>query len=189
MNINSEHPSYGLIKVERVYGKNPCFLSEYEGEGYVKLSISQAMYKVDGDYAVPKTRLVVLRMTWEQFLKVIVNPDCGEGSPCTLEYMQGPIDKFQPTPKQLDRTVTDFQNHINRVKSASVDVESYVDELVHKGRATKTDLKQLSIKMSNLLTKVNTDLSSTASLHQEIIVQALEQAKISLKAFASRLGK
>ena len=182
-----EHPSYGLIKVERVSGQVPCFLAEYEVEGYIKLTIYQAEYKFDGDYAVQGSRLVEVRMTWEQYLRLIANPDCGEGSPCTIEHIQGTDIKLHPTPNKIDTVSRDLRNHLNKIKKDGDDLENLVKALVDKGRATKKDLNELSTRLSTVLTKVNSDLTYTVSMHQESISQALENAKISLMAFASRV--
>lgn len=189
MDLKPDHPSYGLIKVERVRGSKPCFLSPYDGEGYVRLTLSQAVYNLDGDYATLGSKLVVIRMTWEQYLRLIGNPDCEQGSPCTIAYMQGNSIKLQPTPDKKEALLNDFQKHVNRIQTNSADLESFLEGLLTKGRASKGDLEKLSNKLSTVLNKVNTDLKYTVQLHQELIWQALENAKISLMAFASRLTK
>ena len=183
------HPSYGLIKVERVRGQTPCFLAQYEVEEHIKLTISQAEYKFNGDYAVQGSRLVEVRMTWEQYLRLIANPDRGEGSPCTIEHMLGTDITLHQTPNKIDTVSSELTNHLDRIKRDSDDLESLVKALVNKGRATKKDLNELSTRLSTVLTKVNSDLTYTVSMHQESILRSLENAKISLMAFASRLTK
>lgn len=180
------HPSYGVIQLTRVDGRQNCFMSHIQGPGYVSLTIDQAEYISEGR-ALGINRLVQIRLTYSQYLELISSFNIGSGTPCTISYLQGPVEEYVPEPSPYDNIASSLQEEFNAIKLDSSDITDYLDSLKAKGRASKSDINEIERLVKVLLVKVNSNIPYLATICAKAISKYVQGAKCELLAYTSRL--
>ena len=89
----TKHPAFGVIGVGRVSGHTRLFGSDFTHHNYISLRISTA--KTIESYGVKTSvhsdeQIVEVCLSEVQFARMITSLNMGEGTPCTLEYVQMP---------------------------------------------------------------------------------------------------
>ena len=186
MTNNKTHPSYGVIQLTRVNGRRGCFMSQTQGPNYVTLTIEQAEYISEGR-ALGTKRLVEIRMTCAQYLELISSFNIGSGTPCTISYLQGPVEEYEPEPSPYDDIASSLQEEFNAIKLDGSDITDYLDSLKTKGRASKSDINEIERLVENLIRKVNSNIPYLATICAEAISKYVQGAKCELLAYTSRL--
>ncbi len=186
MSESKSHPSYAVIQLNRVNGDQGCFMSRTQGPGYVVLTIDQADYISEGK-AVGTTRLVQVRLTVAQYLELISSFNIGTGTPCTLSYLQGPVEEYEPEPSQYDSIDKWLKDEIDAIRIDSSDITDYLYSLKEKGRASKSDILEVERLLRNLLVKVNFNLPYIAKMCAKTIAKYVQGAKCEILAYTSRL--
>ena len=186
MTNSKNHSSYGVIQLNRVDGRQGCFMSRTQRTGYVSLTIDQAEY-ISGGRALSVRRLVQIRMTYAQYLELISSFNIGSGTPCTLSFLQGPVEEYEPEPNPYDDIESSIQEEFNAIKLDSSDITGYLDHLKAKGRASKSDINELEKLVKGLLVKVNSNIPYLATICAKAISKYVQGAKCELLAYTSRL--
>lgn len=186
MTNSKKHPSYGVIQLTRVDGRQGCFMGQIQGPGYVSLTIDQAEYISEGR-ALGINRLVQIRLTYSQYLELISSFNIGSGTPCTISYLQGPVEEYVPEPSPYDDIASSLQEEFNAIKLDSSDITDYLDSLKAKGRASKSDINEIERLVKVLLVKVNSNIPYLATICAKAISKYVQGAKCELLAYTSRL--
>lgn len=91
------HPSYGVIGVSRVSGQSSLFDSDVKHQHFIRITLQEASKESTGfthEYVHGRKRLAVINMSFAQFAQMITTQNVGDGTPCTIEYVNG--DEVQP---------------------------------------------------------------------------------------------
>lgn len=186
--IIKNHPSYGIISLDRVHGFQKCFMARAQGSGYVVLTIDQAEYIGDSESRVLGTkRLVQVRFSNSQFLELISSLNDGPGTPCTISFLQGPVEEYVPEPSPYDIIENYVKEEINCINQDSSNITDYLSNLKEKGKASKRDILEMERLVTNLISKVNHNLPYIINICSEAIPKYIQVAKCELLAYVSRI--
>jgi hypothetical protein len=92
--IEKQHPSFGVVSLSRAHGTNhSLFGSSITHNNFIILSIKRAILKrnLSHDWIMPDGHapIVEVEMSATQFAEAITSFNKGEGSPCTITYVDG----------------------------------------------------------------------------------------------------
>lgn len=94
-NIRFEHPSFGVITLSRYTGGHKHFGSPINTQGGMGITIHSASLRHNVDLGTddiwPDKPLAEVYLSFTQFAEFITSHGAGEGTPCTIAYMDGEV--------------------------------------------------------------------------------------------------
>ena len=158
----------GIISINRVYGRCPCYGTPVENRQYVEIVISQAV-EINGNIG-PSYQLVSLRLAMHQYIELLSSLNAGNGTPCTLQYVKGPCLPYEPdSSNDLDNLKKEVERELQELNTRLLYFHGQVKVLRDKGKANKKELSNLC----NLAEETNTILSKNTPY---ILTRALKLA-------------
>lgn len=180
------HPSYGLVSLSRVQAnKSNCFMADgLEVGRYIKMTVSTAFLsrKLSGYNLYPDKNILSLRMSYHQFAELITNFNNGSGTACTLEWItpagQGKVEEYVSPPSVRSEFELDLRKQLDQANKILKELKDSIAELVNKGKAGKTELKQAS----ELVNRVERQLFDSTPYIEKRFGEALDNATSRSKA-------
>lgn len=86
------HPSFGVIGVSRITGKQSLFDSDVVHGHFIEITVQEAEKISTGftqEHVHGKNRLLQIRLSFAQFAQMITTQNVGDGTPCTIHYAKG----------------------------------------------------------------------------------------------------
>ena len=138
--VEETHESYGLVQINRVQGDARLFGSSLRHQHFFMLRVYRAR-RLAHDYGERfstdgRVPIVEVHLSPSQFVEMITTMNYGEGTPCTLDSVEG-VD-MDPTPEDAG---SELKLMVEMFEDRTVEI---VDEL----RRADTDLKKLLNKKS-----------------------------------------
>ena len=179
------HPSYGLIKFNKVTGSQSCFMSDVNLGGYISLTVkkSQLNRNFSEYWVFPQEEVLRLRLSYHQFAELITNLNNGVGIPCTLEWIagEGKVEKYEAPPDERTQFETELKDKLNNALCKLKELNTQIAELKNKGKANKGEL----IQLSGLINSVSTELKSNIPFVEQLFQEALDQRVANVKVETS----
>jgi hypothetical protein len=184
--IVSTHPAFGMIRFGRTNGKQTLFGSEVENAGYVSVEIKhgeenwhlhEKHYSSSGHSSI-----VRLAMSYAQFAEAITNQNCGEGVPCTLEYLNG-----QRVPQIKNNTVGVSDQIKLDIKEKSAGINNAVNDLKKQINELSVSGKQKGVLIAaaeKIQKELNSNLPFIIDQCEEAVEHITTRSKIEVEAFA-----
>lgn len=179
------HPAFGMIRFGRVNGSQKLFGSEVDNMGYISVEIQQGeehWHLHEKRYRGTGKHIVKLAMSYAQFAESITNQNCGEGIPCTLEYIQGervPVIE-ENTVGVSEQIKLDIKEQSRKINGAIKDLYTEIENM----KATEKSKGELRVKADKIARELNSNLPFIISQCEEAVEHITTKAKIEVEAFA-----
>lgn len=182
MSKDKEHPSFGSLSWARVSsnGHKDFYMSSVRPMNFISVKLTPSRQVQDGattrafSMGAPIFEVV---MTEAQFAAFITTPNMGNGTPCTINYMQGekvapvpPDEQDQQYKKALQGTAS------NAAKNLDVAL-SKLDEILSGKSIRKGDLKDLKDEIQRSRANIGSTLPHILMLFDEHMERVREEAQ------------
>lgn len=140
------HASYGAITIGRLQSGegHPMYGSSVKHRNTIRLTVHHGERKrmLSGDWYYAGNRIVEVEMTQNQWAELVSSIGMGEGIPCTIRWLNGPVEE-----PPFQSKVTQFQDEFQRyLDDAVADADAAVkkmEELLEKKSITRADRSEL----------------------------------------------
>jgi hypothetical protein len=183
------HPSFGVVNISRgqCSEKMNLFGSSIQQRTFITLSISKAVLMRDlsrdwimADKGVP---IVSVYLSPSQFADAITSLNQGEGTPCTISYMDG---KEVPEPHLESKRVqfdTEFENHMKEITSTTNRFYTKINEILAKPSIGKHDRKEIMSQLDMLKMQIESNVPFIKRQFSEQMDETVIEAKNEITAF------
>lgn len=183
------HPSYGIIQFNRVTGGNSHFFGTAVNQSdYISLKIHLGSREVDMfgmERFRPDDRIPIIqaKMTNHQFATLITTMNIGEGSPCTLEYVN--CEKVPPCPQQESQLDAVIKRAVEGVDETSDFVSGYLSEIraiASKDKIGKKDAERIKHLITIISGRMEDNTKFYGKQIEEVGEKTVQQAKTEIDA-------
>jgi len=181
------HPAYGAAVFSRAQGHpGKLFGSNLKTHNsFVILTIKEAeQYHDEGrDWIHPRKELARVYFSAAQFAQLITTMNVGDGTPCTIKYMNGEIPEAPDNETEHERCYDGFEEKVHEIHA---DVEANVKELQEmldtKPTITKTDRAKISELLRTIQREMKLNIPYHIEAFQEAVEKTTQQAKAEIDA-------
>jgi len=185
-NIVYNHPAFGMIRFGRTNGSQTLFGSEVDNAGYISIEVkggSEYWHLHEKHYSSSgKPTIIRLAISYAQFAEAITNQNCGDGVPCTLEYING-----ERLPLISQNTVSVGEQIKLDIKAQSKKITDTIDLLEGQINGLKLSEKQKGLLIQTLdgtRRELTSNLPFIIDQCEEAVEHITTKAKIEVEAFA-----
>lgn len=186
-----EHPAFGCITVTRPQGgHNVMFGSEILHNSYVNLQIHEAVGYYDHGYKshMPGKLIASVKMTSDQWARMVSAIGVGSGTPCTLEWVRGEGPKPNiPEPELCKlQKMTITEKGQQAVDAANQMVEE-INALVASGKLSKKAAEKLLGQAHSTIDVVKGTIPFVVEQAVEHVEAVVVDAKATVEAHLNTL--
>lgn len=181
-----EHSSFGVVKIVRRKGKERnLFGSGALHSTTVVLTISKADYSRDlhSDRIFSTKDLIEIELSEAQFAQFIMSSGIGDGTPCTLRYIQGEKMEECPAINTREQFSLEISESLRELQEKTKKLEAIASELTSKQKLTKADKDRLTKAVSQVKTTVRSDIPFIQERFEEVMDRSVNAAKIEADAY------
>src|SRR5882672_7065002 len=155
--VVEEHESYGMVGLSRFTcggeGLN-LFGSSIQHSSGMRLRVMHGEKRRDlnREWYSGRDTIVEITLSPAQFAELITTPNCGQGVPCTLNFVTGEGNKEDcPEVNQRQLFRNEFEQDVReRMEEVSGIVREVTALLNSKAAITQTERKSIAFKLSQL---------------------------------------
>lgn len=186
----TEHPSFGQIRVSRVSGQANLFMVDYPQDHFLELEISTArLNRAHGQDRVFSDDVVVkIALSEVQWARMIASPNT-QGVPCTLRQYLHPKSGDFLAPILPERHAADTETFNAEVKQRATsaaegvkEAQALLDQIMQGGPARKSDLSRLQELLRAANQQIVANLPYILETAHEAILNATDHAKAEVDA-------
>lgn len=185
------HPSYGnlMLYKRNSSGSKVLFGSaaRHNTTVVIRVSTAKMQRRIHSNTYYADKYLVELELSLAQFSQFIMSSGQGEGTPCTLRYING--QSIEECPRYEPREVyeSEIAKSLQELKDLSATLESLTKTLLEKQRLTVDEKQRLKNAVGDIATTVNSNLEFIMESFQEEMDNTVTAAKIELENFQQTL--
>ena len=178
-----QHPSYGMIQVNRYQGGNeePMFGASVASSGGMRIMISSAEVCQDlgRNWYHSLNEICEVRMSPVQFAELITNPNT-EGMPCTVEYVRdvGHI-RYRPIDTVTEYIESKIEKEVSELKRKTVDLTDKVTNILGQKGPLKRDEKA---EIATLVQQLSRLITSDLPFYEEQLSKSIDRQKMEARA-------
>jgi len=181
-----KHPAFGMIRFGRTNGSQKLFGSEVDNAGHISVEVMQGQecWHLHKKHYCANSRFPIIRlaMSYSQFAEAITNQNCGDGVPCTLEYING-----ERIPSISENTVSVSDQIKLDIKEQGKKITDTIDLLEGQISGLKLSEKQKDLLIQTLNStrrELKSNLPFIISQCEEAVEHLVTKAKVEVEAFA-----
>lgn len=186
-----KHPAFGQITARRIQGGGDqrFYGSDFSHQHWIDIVISSSteVRRIGRDSQFAEAELVRVSMTEAQWATFLSSMNVGDGVPCTFKRMAG---KGYPDIEPLETKEDHFKRSMSETVEKSV---AKIDELM---AALDSDAVKISKKARDELlrlagqarTEISQNTGFVATQFGEHIEERVEEAKVSIAAYANHIA-
>lgn len=185
------HPAYGLVGISRRNGLKKLYGSALDKHGsQISLTVktSERIHDLHYDRHHGREVLIELSMSHAQFAELITTPNCGDGVPCTLEFVAGrghlPSIDFE-TQTEAAKVVDGFRESLSDLSEKLRQKATALDELLEKRTLGKADRKRIRELFGFVRQEVDCNMPFAVEQFQEAAEKVVTQGKAEIDAMVS----
>lgn len=188
-----QHPSYGLIGVNRISGGRSLFDSDIKHNEYmtVRLFTARRSRDLNHDWIGADQCQIEVHMSFAQWAAFVSSVGRGDGVPCTIDFNHGPVEQVQHEPRlaeslrEVKEAATKAMADVETAYVALLDaveakkgVSNAVRHLGHIIRNQPANMKfaadTLTKHAENVVTKAKADIEALVS--RQYAIERIESA-------------
>lgn len=181
------HESYALVSFSRTTsgkGGATLFGSSIKHNNTIRLRICKAVLRrnLNSDSYYGGDRMIEVEMSPTQFAEAITSMSCGDGVPCTLNYLGG---KAMPRPEgesKREQFVNEFRESTGKVASQLDALTEFANRLNDKPTVTKGERAELLERIRMVRQKIESDLPFVAKQFNKQVSKTVHEAKGEIEA-------
>jgi hypothetical protein len=175
----TDHPAYGMISISKISGgETALFGSSIRHNNKISLSIKSAKLcrGLNNDRYHAKKQIVEVELSNDQFTSFISNANCGDGSPCTLRYIQGKRIENPPAPLNRRHQFTqEFKDTLSKLFKDSESLSAEANRLLNRSGALKKAEKD---RINSLLHRVSANTKANLAFTFEQFQETLDKTVV-----------
>jgi hypothetical protein len=182
----SNHPAFAQVGASRVSGGVRLYGSDFVHNNYIVLRIerSEVSRHLSNDWHFSGNTLIEIAMSEAQWATMISTLNMGQGTPCTLQRLEG---ERVPEIEVSRVAVDDFRDEVKETTSKAAALVAQTIEAV-RAEMGKGLSKKRSEAILGLLEQLGRTVGSSVDFVQDQfgrhIEQQIEKAKIEISAYA-----
>lgn len=181
-----EHQSFGVVSFSRVNGNSGyLFGSEIKPNNFIELSISRAkeFRNLTNKHYYDDNELIRVKMSPTQFSELITTLNCGVGTPCTIESINGKeVEQVKDVENRKTFVNRKFKERINAVSDRITDNVEKAKKLIAKKNLSKSDQHELRMIIESSLCEVRNNIPFFVQCFQESMNEIVVDAKAEIDA-------
>lgn len=183
------HPSFGVINISRgvCSEKMNLFGSSIQQRTFIRIDISKAILMRDlsrdcimSDHGVP---IVSVYLSSSQFADAITSLNQGEGTPCTISFMDGHEVKEAQLESKRVQFDTEFEDHMKEIASANNRFYTKISEILTKPSIGKHDKAEILKQLDQLKMQIESNVPFIKRQFSEQMDETVVEAKNEVTAF------
>lgn len=187
LSVPEEHPSYGMLSISRRYGggATPCFGSPILHQHKISLKISKASLQrsLHEDSFYPKTQLIEVEMTPQQFADMLTSPNTS-GTPVTIKYVGHEPMEECPFVSKLDQFESELKSKVKTTFAETKRKMANISEIINSGKPLgKKDREHVEKLLASINMEVESNFPFLQSQMIEEMGKVVGEAKAAIGAF------
>jgi len=183
------HPSFGVINISRgvCSEKMNLFGSSIQQRTFIRIDISKAILMRDlsrdwimSDHGVP---IVSVYLSPSQFADAITSLNQGEGTPCTISWMDGHEVKEAQLESKRVQFDTEFEDHMKEIVSTNNRFYTKIAEILAKPSIGKHDKAEILKQLDQLKMQIESNVPFIKRQFSEQMDETVVEAKNEITAF------
>jgi len=183
------HPSFGVINISRgvCSEKMNLFGSSIQQRTFLRIDISKAVLMRDlsrdwimSDHGVP---IISVYLSPSQFADAITSLNQGEGTPCTISFMDGHEVKEAQLESKRVQFDTEFEDKMKEVTSATNQFYTKISEILAKPSIGKHDKEEIMNQLDHLKMQIESNVPFIKRQFSEQMDETVVEAKNEVTAF------
>lgn len=174
------HESYGMAGFYRTQGGHyNLFGSAINHNNTISLVVSRGEHirRLNTDWYHAKEQLIEVRFSQTQFAELLTTMNCGNGVPCTLEYVYGKQMPPCPEVNKKREIQNEFRDRMKELGARLSKITASADALAANSKPTKADRESLRKEIGRLVTEITSNLPFVAECFAETVEETVTQAK------------
>jgi len=184
------HPSYGLIKVGHIHGRNQVlFGSSIKHSEVIRITVTRAHLNrhLHADSYYQEGEIVEIDLSYSQFVEFITTHDRGTGVPCTIRWVQGEGTVEQPPfDNKREQHTQEFSDKMVDIGRKLDDLRDTVEALLQQPTVSKKERQELLHKVNMARQRITCDLPFAVKQFHEQMDLSVREAKGEIEGFALR---
>jgi hypothetical protein len=187
-----EHPSYGLVRISRMSGgtgQMRLFGSPLATHyGTIRLTIGSAKWihglGRDRYFGSIRGEHIEIEMSAAQFADMITSLNLGDGTPCTIRYVNGArVENPPDLPTEAEYIRDNFENSLDKYKAKSRSYRKKIEELAQKLSAKARE--EIRVALDVMEDQLSANVPFVVKQFQEAATKVTTAAKAEVEAFVS----
>lgn len=183
------HSSFGVINISRgvCSEKMNLFGSSIQQRTFIRVDISKAilMRDLNRDWIMPdhEVPIVSVYLSPSQFADAITSLNQGEGTPCTINFMEGhsvPEPEIENKRVQFD---AEFEEHMKEVTSNTNRFYTEIGRILNKPSIGKHDRAEIMKQLDQLKMQIESNIPFIKRQFSEQMDKTVVEAKNEITAF------
>lgn len=184
----AEHESYGTIIVSRMQsgGQHPLFGSSLQHRNTIRLEIKSAKIArtLSTDFIHPGRQIIEVELSQSQWAEMVSSIGVGEGTPCTIRYINGKQMEDCPYISVRDQFDDEFDDSVQESLEGLRNAVAACEELLTKKSLTKADREQVLALVRKAYQEVSDSVPFIKSQFTEQMDKTVKEAKGEIEALA-----
>lgn len=183
------HPSFGVINISRgvCSEKMNLFGSSIQQRTFIRVDISKAilMRDLNRDWIMPdhEVPIVSVYLSPSQFADAITSLNQGEGTPCTISFMNGHEVKEPILESKRVQFDTEFEEHMKEVTSNTNRFYTEIGRILNKPSIGKHDRAEIMKQLDQLKMQIESNIPFIKRQFSEQMDKTVVEAKNEITAF------
>lgn len=183
-----QHPAYGSITVSRISGRANLFRSDFAHNQYIQLSLYPAELNrsLSRDWVFPRrtTPILEISMSEAQWAAFVSSHNVGEGTPCTIESVEGVERPRLPPPKSRS---DQFRAEADATFQAALDSLNGLTDMIQRLGLTAKKTELLLAEANKDRRSLSDSLPFIAQQFEQHVETTVEAARVEVNAYATQL--
>lgn len=188
-----EHESYGMVTFSRITGHPGRLFGSHlkDHHTFVRLVLKRAqrVHNLSHDWYFAKNPILVeLDLSAAQFADLITTMNSGDGTPCTIRFLDGrEMDRPPDEELEAEKVRTSFRNRVAGIGDKLRKTRDEVEEiLAKKGSIGVADRRSISAAFSRFITEVEQNMPFVLECFEESAQKVVSHAKAEVDAFTTQ---
>lgn len=182
------HPAYGALTVSRVSGRTNLFRSDFSHQHYINISLYPAELNrsLSRDWVFPyrSMPIVEIALSEAQWATFVSSHNIGEGTPCTIESVEGAHRPRLPAPHSRS---DQFKMEADEtLQSAVRSIDSLAEMIKELGLPPKK-AEALMAHANKARQTLSSNLPFVAKQFEKHVETTVESAKTEVNAYATQV--
>ena len=184
----AEHESYGTIIVSRMQsgGQHPLFGSSLQDRNTIRLEIKSAKIArtLSTDFIHPGRQIIEVELSQSQWAEMVSSIGVGEGTPCTIRYINGKQMEDCPYISVRDQFDDEFDDSVQESLEGLRNAVAACEGLLGKKSVTKADREQVLSLIRKAYREVSDAVPFIKKQFTEQMDNTVKEARGEIEAFA-----
>jgi hypothetical protein len=187
------HPAYGLVSFSRVSGgSGKLFGSSVDNLNFIRLRVCRAVryHDLSHDWysSAGGRDLIEVDLSAAQFATLLTTMNVGEGTPCTIRYLDGKkVDDLPPEKMEAHRIQDGFKEQMQEMTKELDAQRTQLNAILDKKNVNMGDREQIRSAVDRIFMEIKQNIPFVLEQFNESAEKIVTQAKTEVDAFVTTM--